>query len=67
MSKATPWSFFEYKVIESLNSSVSDEKDLKTTLLQELKKNPNPDITACEGFVRTIRELEALVNAREYK
>ena len=67
MSKATPWSFFEYKVIESLNSSVPDQKDLKTKLLQELKKNPNPDITACEGFVRTIREHEAVINAREYK
>ena len=44
MNKATPWSFFEYKVIASLNTSVSDEKDLKTKLLQELKKNLVPRI-----------------------
>ena len=67
MSKATPWLFFEYKVIASLNTQIPDEKDLKTKLLQELKKNPNPDITACESFVRTIREHEAVINACEYK
>ena len=29
MSKATVWSFFEYKVIASLNTANSDDKDLK--------------------------------------
>ena len=67
MSTATPWSFFEYKVIESLSSDIPDEKELKTKLLQELKKNPNPDITACESFVKVIREHEAVVNSRGYK
>ena len=58
---------FEYKIIDSLNSDIPDEKELKTKLLLELKKNPNPDINACERFVKSIREHEAVVNSRGYK
>ena len=36
-------------------------------MLQELKKNPNPDITACESFVKTIRQHQAVVNSCGYK
>ena len=67
MVNATAWSFYEYKVIDTLNSDIPDEKELKTRLLQELKKNPNPDIKACEGFIKIIREHEAVVNSRGYK
>ena len=57
MVNATAWGFYEYKVIDTLNSDIPDEKELKTRLLQELKKNPNPDIKACEGFIKIIPEL----------
>ena len=63
MINATPWGFYEYKVVDTLNSDISDEKELKTKLLQELKKNPNPDIKACEEFLKIIREHEAVVNS----
>ena len=52
MSKATVWSFYEYKVIASLNTTNSDDKDLKTKLIQELKRNPDPDEAGLESFSR---------------
>ena len=38
MAKATVWSHFEYKIIASLNTANSDDKDLKTKLIQEIGK-----------------------------
>ena len=67
MSKATVWSFFEYKVIASLNTANSDDKDLKTKLIQEIKRNPDPDETGLESFLKVIREHKVVINAREYK
>ena len=45
----------------------TDEKELKTRLLQELKKNPNPNQKDCDDFIRIIREHEAVMNSRGYK
>ena len=45
----------------------SDDKDLKTKLLQEIGKNPDPDEAGLEGFLKVIRDHEAVVKAREYK
>ena len=67
MSKATVWSLFEYKVIASLNTANSDDKDLKTKLIQEIKRNPDPDEAGLESFLKVIREHEVVINAREYK
>ena len=53
--------------MDTLNSDIPDEKELKTRLLQELKKNPNPNQKDCEEFVKIIREHEAVVNSRGYK
>ena len=56
MAKATVWSLFEYKIIASLNTANSDDKDLKTKLIQEIKRNPDPDEAGLDSFVKVIRE-----------
>ena len=45
----------------------SDDKDLKTKLIQEIKRNPDPDEAGLESFLKVIRDHEAVVNAREFK
>merc|ERR1712055_199165 len=67
MAKATVWSHFEYKILSQLNMANSDDKDLKTKLLQEIGKNPDPDEAGLESFLKVIRDHEAVVNAREFK
>ena len=67
MAKATVWSHFEYKIIAALNTANSDDKDLKTKLIQEIKRNPDPDEAGLESFLQVIREHEAVITAREYK
>merc|ERR1712055_1031977 len=67
MIHATIWSVYEYKVVDNLNSDIPDEKELKTRLLLELKKNPNPNQNDCDEFIKIIREHEAVVNSRGYK
>ena len=67
MAKATVWSHFQYKIISSLNTSGSDNRDLKTKLIQECGKNPDPDETGLESFLKVIRDHEAMVKAREFK
>ena len=63
MINATVWAFYQHKVVDSLNSDNADEKELKTRLLQELKKNPNPNQKDCDDFIRIIREHEAVMNS----
>ena len=63
MINATIWSVYEYKVVDTLSSDIPDEKELKTRLLLELKKNPNPNQKDCDEFIKIIREHEAVVNS----
>merc|ERR1711895_353156 len=56
MIDATIWSVYQNKVVDSLDPDNSDEKELKTKLLLELKKNPNPVKKDCDEFIRVIRE-----------
>ena len=67
MAKATVWSHFQYKIISSLNTAGADNRDLKTKLIQEVGKNPDPDEAGLESFLQVIRDHEAMVKAREYK
>ena len=67
MAKATVWSHFQYKIISSLNTSGTDNRDLKTKLIQECGKNPDPDEAGLESFLKVIRDHEAMVKAREFK
>ena len=48
MVNATIWSVYQHKVVESLDHDNSDEKELKTKLLLELKKKPNPVEKDCD-------------------
>ena len=67
MAKATVWSHFEYKIISSLDTSGTDNRDLKTKLIEECGKNPDPDEEGLESFLKVIRDHEAMVKAREFK
>merc|ERR1711984_52188 len=58
MISETVWAFHEYKVVDTLNSDIPDEKELKTRLLKELKKIPNPNQKDCDKFIKIIREHE---------
>ena len=40
---------------------------MKTKLIQEIKRNPDPDEAGLESFLQVIREHEAVIIAREYK
>ena len=55
MVNATIWSVYQHKVVDSLDPDNTDEKELKTKLLLELKKNPNPNEKDCDDFIRIIR------------
>ena len=67
MVNATIWSVYQHKVVETLDHDNSDEKELKTKLLAELKKKPNPVEKDCDDFMRVIREHEAITQSRGYK
>merc|ERR1711888_372703 len=67
MVNATIWSIYQHKVVDSLDHDNSDEKELKTKLLLELKKKPNPNEKDCDEFIRIIREHEAVMNSRGYR
>ena len=58
---------YQHKVIESLDTDNSDEKELKTKLLMKLKNKPNPIERDCDEFIREIREYEAVTNSRGHK
>ena len=64
---ATIWSVYQHKVVESLDTDNSDEKELKTKLLLKLKDKPNPVEKDCDEFIRDIREHEAVMNSRGHK
>merc|ERR1711895_319453 len=67
MEKATIWGHFEYKIIASIDTAGSDNRDLKSKLIQEVGKNQDPDEQGLESFLQVIRDHEAMVRAREYK
>ena len=67
MVNATIWSVYQHKVVDSLDTDNSDEKELKTKLLLKLKENPNPVEKNCDEFIRIIREHEAVMNSRGYR
>ena len=67
MAKATIWSHFQYKIIASIDTAGSDNRDLKSKLIQEVGKNQDPDEQGLESFLQVIRDHEAMVRAREYK
>ena len=67
LANATIWVVYQHKVIESLDTDNSDEKELKTKLLLKLKDKPNPVERDCDEFIREIREYEAVTNSRGHK
>ena len=67
MGRATIWSVFQHKIISTLDQDNSDEKELMTKLLGELKKKENPTEKDCEGFLAIIREHEAITQSRGHK
>ena len=67
MEKATVWSHFVCKIISSLSSAGSDNRDLKSKLIEAYRENPDPDEKGLEIFQKVIREHESMIRAREFK
>ena len=67
MAKATVWSHFICKIISSLSTAGSDNRDLKSKLIEAYRENPDPDEKGLEVFMKVIREHESMVRAREFK
>ena len=67
MGKTTIWGHFEYKILADLDTAGSDNRELKAKLVEELKKNPNPDEKQLEQFLQLIRDHESMIRARDHQ
>ena len=67
MEKATVWSHFVCKIISSLSFAGSDNRDLKSKLLETFRDHLDPDEKGLEIFKKVIREHESMMRAREFK
>ena len=65
MERATTWSLFVCKIISSLSSAGSDNRDLKSKLLETYRDHPDPDEKGLDIFQKVIREHESMI--REFK
>ena len=54
-------------IISSLSSAGSDNRDLKSKLLETYRDNPDPDEKGLDIFQKVIREHESMIRAREFK
>ena len=67
MQNTTIWDNFEYKIIAGLDTAGSDNRDLKSKLIEEVKKKPDPTEKDLEAFLQVVRDHEAMVRAREHR
>ena len=67
MERATTWSLFVCQLISSLSSAGSNNRDLKSKLLETYRDNPDPDERGLDIFQKVIREHESMITAREFK
>merc|ERR1712236_75771 len=63
MSKTTIWGHFEYKLLAGLDTAGSDNRELKSKLIEEIKKKPDPTEKDLEGFLQVVRDHEAMITA----
>merc|ERR1712215_35304 len=66
MAKTTVWGHLEYKILTDLDTSGSDNRELKTKLVEELRKTPNPDEKELEQFLQIIKDHEVMLRARDH-
>ena len=64
MERATTWSLFVCKIISSLSSAGSDNRDLKSKLLETYRDNPDPDEKGLDIFQKVIGEHKSMLVAR---
>ena len=57
---------FEYKIIAGLDTAGSDNRDLKSKIIEEVKKKPDQTEKDLEAFLQVVREHEVMVRAREH-
>ena len=67
MHNTTIWGHFEYKLIAGLDTAGSDNRELKSKLIEEVKKKPDPTEKDLEGFLQVVRDHEAMIRAREHR
>ena len=66
MEKTTVWGHLEYKILADLDTTGSDNRELKAKLVEELRKTPNPDEKELEQFLQIIKDHEAMLRARDH-
>ena len=66
MAKTTVWGHLEYKILTDLDTTGSDNRELKAKLVEELRKRPNPDEKELEQFLQIIKDHEAMLRARDH-
>merc|ERR1711888_211810 len=66
MGETTVWGHLEYKILTDLDTSGSDNRELKAKLVVELRKRPNPDEKQLEEFLQIIKDHEAMLRARDH-
>ena len=67
MSKTTIWGHFEYKLLAGLDTAGSDNRELKSKLVEEIKKNPDPTEKELDEFLQIVRDHESMIRAREHR
>ena len=67
MEKATPWTLFICKLINSIPDSGNDSISLKNKLMETFRENQDLQENELSKFQTVIKQHESLVTAREYK
>ena len=67
MSNTTIWGHFEYKLLAGLDTAGSDNRELKSKLVEEVKKKPDPTEKDLDEFLQIVRDHESMIRAREHR
>merc|ERR1711888_489234 len=61
VSKTTIWGHFEYKLLAGLDTAGSDNRELKSKLVEEIKKKPDPTERDLDAFLQIVRDHESMI------
>ena len=67
MSNTTIWGHFEYKLLAGLDTAGSDNRELKSKLVEEIKKKPDPTERDLDEFLQIVRDHESMIRGREHR
>ena len=55
-----------YKLLAGLDTAGSDNRELKSKLIEEVKKKPDPTEKDLDDFLQLVRDHESMIRAREH-